>query len=357
MSARVYFDKRSGMWVADYTDARGHRHRPKVARTKTLALAVLNRRLDDVAKERAGNKPALAEIPLEILATQFLEWAEAHRKPQSARRYGVSWAVLKPRFGHLLLKEITPRLVERFMTDRLEAGKKNATVNRDLAVLKCMFSKAIVWDFATDNPLRKVRLLDENNARVRYLTDVEREALLAECHGHLLDIVMVALYTGMRLTEILTLKWQDVDLGRRQIAVRVTKNGEIRHVPIPQPLIAQLGGIPRQVGCPHLFPSRDGDPLKRISTAWDAAVARARIEDFRFHDLRHSYASYFVMAGGNLNHLRQILGHKSMAMTLRYAHLSPEHLHAGADEMARKMASGALFPKEFGTPVAQKEAV
>lgn len=308
MSARVYFDKRTGGWVADYTDARGHRHRDQAARTRTLALAVLNKRLDDAAKERAGNKPAMAEVPLETLATQFLEWAEAHRKPQSARRYGVSWAVLKPAFGHLLLMEITPRLVERFMTERLEAGKKPATVNRDLAVLKRMFSKGVEWDLATDNPLRRVKLLKENNARVRYLTDEEREALLAECEGHLLDIVMVALYTGMRLGEILNLKWQDLDLGRRQITIRETKNGETRHVPIPQPLIAQLGGIPRQVARPHLFPGRDGDPLKRISTAWDAAVARAKIEDFRFHDLRHSYASYFVMAGGSLNHLRQILG-------------------------------------------------
>ncbi len=358
MRNRVYLDPRTKWWIADYSDIHGRRHRARAALTKTLALQVLHKRLQDIAQEKAGNKPALADIRLEQLAERFKSWARAHKKPKAARRYESSLSMLLPRFGKLSLSAVTHEAVERYMTDRRGDGRKPATVNRDVAALKRMFSKAVEWGLAADSPLRRVKLLPENNVRVRYLSDEEREALLAHCQGHLLDIVNIALHTGMRQGEILNLKWQDMDLGRRQIIVRDTKNGETRHVPVSPPLLTIMRQIRRQPGQPWLFPNHEGKPIQDISTAWENAVEAAGIEGFRFHDLRHTFASYYVMSGGDLNPLRVILGHKSLTMTLRYAHLAPEHLHAGVDRMALKMADGSLLPKPEGTQRAQeREAI
>ncbi len=351
---RVYHDKRTGWWIMDYLDTHGIRCREKAARTKTLAKLVLGKRLDEVAQEKAGLKPATADMTVQQLWDRFQVWAYTHKRPKTALRYKISWKALLPRFGKLPLAAVTTEAVEKFQSERL-LMRKPATVNRDVATFKRMFSKAVEWNYASDNPLRRVKLLRENNTRIRYLTNEERGALLSECHGYLLDMVMVALNTGMRLSEILNLKWADLDFSRRQIAVRQTKNGHPRFVPMPQPLITHLREVPRQVGCPYLWTGHDGNPFTNISTSWDSALDRAKVENFRFHDLRHTFASYFVMAGGDLNTLREILGHRSMAMTLRYAHLAPEHLHAGVDQMARKMADGTLFPKEDGTYVAQEK--
>jgi integrase len=189
-----------------------------------------------------------------------------------------------------------------------------ATLNRELAALRC--------------------LLREAQGRLRYLTEEERVRLLAACeksrNKDLFGVVTVALETGMRRGEILGLTWDRVDLSRGVLRLEITKSGRRREVPMRQAVYNVLAARPEhRVG--RVWPDR------QIRKAFETAVAAARLDDFRFHDLRHTFASNFVMRGGSLQSLKEILGHGSMAMTLRYAHLAPEHVRGEMERTARAL--------------------
>ena len=222
---------------------------------------------------------------------------------------------------------------------RTRDGVKASTVNRDLQLLKLMFNLIIKhkrWAAVLDNPTIYIVLARENNARVRYLDNKEVQALLQACNDRLRPILAMALRTGMRRGEILNLRWKDADLANRQIFIRRSKSGLSRHVPISEDLFSLRLELPSRFEGGYVFPShlpRRGsessgeanEPLVDIKNSFKAALTEAGIKDFRFHDLRHTFASHLVMQGVDLNTVRELLGHKSPQMTLRYAHLSPGH--------------------------------
>jgi integrase len=161
--------------------------------------------------------------------------------------------------------------------------------------------------------------LKENNQRLRYLSQDEIKRLLAECPIPLRWIVECAIHTGMRKGEILTLKWSQIRDG--QIYLQKTKTNEPRQIPINDDLAALF----KEIQVHQQFKSECVFPLERVNKGFKAALSRAGIQDFRFHDLRHTFASHLLMRGGALKDVQEILGHKTMTMTLRYAHLSGEH--------------------------------
>jgi len=190
----------------------------------------------------------------------------------------------------------------------------------------------------------KSLMLKENNQRLRYLNDDEIQRLLAECPDYLYRIVMCALHTGMRRGEILSLKWDQVRNGF--VYLRETKTKESRQIPINEQLSSVLKAIRRKkrprsdnvftydgTRVPYLKneykPTKQARGVNRrvgnIKKSFKAALKRAGIEDFWFHDLRHTFASQVIMRGGTLKDVQELLGHKTMTMTLRYAHLSQEH--------------------------------
>ena len=210
--------------------------------------------------------------------------------------------------------------------------------------------------------VRQVKFLPENNKRLRYLSKEECRALLDNCKGHLNAIVTFALNTGCRRGEILSLKWDNVDLKHGFIRLDKTKNGERRDIPISDDLKAVLQGITRRLDIPYVFfDSTNGAPFKDVKRSFKTACIKAEIQkctkcdyqkandttqkeiqycplcnsemmvkkgitDFHFHDLRHTFASHLVMAGVDITTVSKLLGHKSLTMTLRYAHLAPNHL-------------------------------
>lgn len=339
----VYQCKRTGRWGVEYHDAFRRRHRYLVADTKASALVILRAKESQTEDEKSGAKLIPVDINFAALSREFLEAVKTEINATSLDRYVDSIKILMPWFGHLKLVEITPRLVEKFRDARKATGITNSTVNRDLAVMKRMFSKAFTWGYISVNPVKRVQLFRENPARIRFLTPKELEAILRWCHGMLLAIVQVARFTGMRKGEILRLEWKDVDLDRRQISILESKNHTPRYVPICLPLVEVFKGIERVVGCPYVFVGRRGNRVLDIKTAWENAREKSGVKNFRFHDWRHHFASTYMMSGGNLYVLKAILGHKSITMTEKYSHLSPEHLREGVDQMVRKMADGSLF--------------
>jgi len=261
----------------------------------------------------------------------------------------------KNRLGDYLLADITPAMIGE-QRDELAAGvthygtkRSPATVSRYLAALGHCFTVALKeWGWVEDNPVRKVTKPREPKGRVRFLSDEERARLLDSCRQSqnpcLHAIVVIALSTGMRKGEILNLTWDRIDFDRDAIVLlpEDTKNASARVVPLvgrAREVLEELRRTRRRVDTDLVFPSiNDGDghvaPLN-IRNAWQAALERAEIQDFRFHDLRHSAASYLAMNGATLVELAEILGHKTLQMVKRYAHLTEAHTGKVMERMNR----------------------
>ncbi|MCK4503243.1 MAG: site-specific integrase [Desulfuromonadales bacterium] len=253
--------------------------------------------------------------------------------------------------GYNLLSDVTPALIAE-CRDKLLAGttyrgtkRSPATVVRYLAAISHVFTVAVnEWGWIEHSPVSKVKKPTEARGRIRFLADDERAALLDACkesvNPFLYVIVVLAITTGMRQGEILKLKWKDVDLVRSCAVLHETKNGERRTVPIPQfaaQFLIELSKV-RRIDTPLVFPGKK-DPKKPIDirNMWDDAVEKAKLEDFRFHDLRHTAASYLAMNGATLAEIAEVLGHKTLQMVKRYAHLSDAHTAGVVERMSNKI--------------------
>jgi integrase len=288
------------------------------------------------------------------LVDRFLEQTQAKRDAgyYATKKHLLTW--WKEKLGDYTLDRCTPALIAEYR-DKLLAeniGDKEkpeyrtpATANRFLAALSKAFSVAVKeWQWLQENPLKRVQKEKEPAGRVRYLSDEERKRLLEACRKSKLPelylIVMLALTTGMRRGEIVGLRWPDVDLERRLIVLNRTKNRERRSVPIV-PEVAELlrdHGKVRRLDTDLVFASDGKDPVW-FDKYWYRAMRDAKVKDFRFHDLRHTAASYLAMSHATLAEIAAVLGHKTLAMVKRYAHLSDQHTEAVVERMTRKYFS------------------
>jgi len=243
----------------------------------------------------------------------------------------------KENLGHYTLADITPAvLVEQ--RGKLAApstnGKKQrspATVNRYLTSLSHAFTVAAnEWGWLESNPVRKVARLKEPRGRVRMLSDTERTDLLAACQGsadrRLYPLVVLALSTGARRGELMNLRWGDVDLKRGLAVLHKTKNEDRRAMHITGLALEQMNqlGKIRRLDSDLVFADSMGRPIFPRGV-WEEALAEAKLKDFRFHDLRHSAASYLAMNGATLAEIAEVLGHKTLEMVKRYSHLTEQH--------------------------------
>ena len=312
-----------------YIDYRhqGRRIREKIRPNKTLAQTVLRKRLVQIAEGQFLAKPRQIQTRLEEMIRLYVDnyakpskrsWKDDERLLKGFKRY----------FGNINLAEITPLRIESYRADR-KSKVKDSTINREVTALKGMFSKALIWGKASENPAKKVKLFKENNSRTRFLEKGDIAGLLAACSDWLRPIVIVALNTGMRKGEILALAWDDVDFQNKLVRVRDSKNKEARTIDMSLALIETLRGLPQHQDSPYVFPDRHGeksDIFGRVRGQFERALTAAKIKDFRFHDLRHTFASHLAMQGVDLFTIGAFLGHKSgYRMTQRYAHLSPQH--------------------------------
>jgi len=261
-------------------------------------------------------------------------------KPKSFNKQKLQLEWWKAHLGHQLLSDLSPALIAEHrdllasQTTYRKSKRSPATVVRYLAALSHALSTAVKeWGWLEDNPMRKVSKPKEPRGRVRFLSTEERQRLLPACKDsecpHLYTIVVLALSTGMRQMEILTLQWKDISLENGTIILHETKNNERRCVPLAghaYDLIKQLDTDRKNLS-PLLFPSKRLSSNKpyNIRSAWDQAIKKAGIKDFRFHDLRHDFASQLLASGASLAQLSEVMGHKTLQMIKRYAHLCHSH--------------------------------
>lgn len=282
-------------------------------------------------------------------------------KDQRPRLIHLKW--WREKIGATAIKDVTPALITSCRDDlkatpykvgNTERPRTDATVNRYLASLSpVMGTAADDWGWIADNPCRKVRRGKETRGRTRFLSDDERKGLLAACDKatdtpELKIVVLLAITTGGRRSEISELRWRDVDMKRNRITFVDTKNGETRAAPLVGPaleLMKDWAKIRPMDSSAFVFPGRtdrtNNKPLD-FQRAWKTALKRAEITDFRFHDLRHTAASYLAMNGAGLREIADILGHKTLAMVQRYSHLTEDHKTAVVERMANAVLSSEM---------------
>jgi integrase len=253
-------------------------------------------------------------------------YMKLHAKGKKSEKF-YKWTtdVLLTHFGKTPLSRIGVREVEEFATKR-RAKVKAATSNRSLAVLKSMFNKALDWGHARTNPVRRVKMDKEHNRREHFLSESEAAVLIEAAPEKVRPIIVAALHTGARRGELVKLDWSDVDFRSGTVHFRDTKNGSDRAVPMDDTLRCLLKGLRSRLAGEAVFLGEEGRlGFKELRNGFEKAVRESKIAGLRFHDLRHSYASFLVRSGVPLNTVRELLGHRSLEMTLRYAHLSPDH--------------------------------
>lgn len=229
---------------------------------------------------------------------------------------------------------------DRLATETTRTGqlRKGATINRRIAALSGVLTTTVKeYGWLTKNPIPNVTRMPDSKGRERFLTDDERRALLVGCDASsltlLAPLVRLALATGARKGELLGLQWPDVNLERRVVRFLDTKNGDSRTVPLALSAVEVLRTWRKdRLPVGPVFP----ETVDHVDKYWREARAAAGLTDFRFHDLRHSAASYLAMSGASLMDIAAILGHKTLAMVKRYSHLSEQHTTAAVDRMAEK---------------------
>jgi integrase len=264
-------------------------------------------------------------------------------KKKNPKRYGDVKGLLKwwdDQLGVYILSDITKALIiekrDKLLSTTSSPNvekRSSATVNRYMTALGHAFTLAVnEWEWIHDHPMKKISKLPESRGRVRYLDDVEREKLLQACQeigdSYLYLLVVLAISTGARHGELINLLWQNVDLKRKVITLHDTKNKERRVLPLVHHAfeLMQQHNKAKFFNSDLVFPSAV-NPNKpwNSRSPWLAALKKSNIKDFRFHDLRHSAASYLAMNGASLAEIAEVLGHKTLSMVKRYAHLSEAH--------------------------------
>jgi integrase len=354
-------------------------------RGRRLKIGPVSLAVDDVRKVAVGHLGAVAKgkDPLRVQAQakglSFLAFVEQEYEAWAKEHLRTSEKLIQrlksncKRFHNKRLEHISPQEFEKWRTARLQAGKKPRTANRDLDDLRGVLSKALLWGFLETHPLAGVKKLktdkmgvvrflsgDEETRLFEHLDDREKKIrenreranewraargypLFPTFHNqvfadHLKPMVIVSLNTGARQGEIFDLRWQDVDLSQKRMTIRgeKSKSFQTRYIPLNALSLKALSDWRDQ--CPEdvelVFPGKNGQRFDNIKAAWKGVMSKAKILKFRWHDMRHTFASRLVMKGVDLNTVRELMGHADYQMTLRYTHLAPAHKASAVARLA-----------------------
>jgi integrase len=319
----------SGVWWIRYTDESGQLHREK-AGPKGLAKDAYRKRKTQIREGKFfPEQIRRKETTLAAAIDDYLDRKESQlRHFYHYRRHGRYW---KEALGSRTLRSIQPADIEAYVTERAKKVAP-ATVNRELAFLKTLYSDAVSNGKAETNPVKRVKLFKENNARVRWLTEKEEGKLFEQLPGRYDLLVRFAYNTGLRQSEQFGLLWENVDFDNGVVTVTQSKHGEARKVPLNQDsqrvleLLRAFGESKKA----RIFPINAHNFYNRI---FKPALERAEIDNFHWHDLRHTFGSRLAMKGVPILTIRELMGHKTLTMTLRYAHLAPDHLQDAVERL------------------------
>jgi len=341
---RGIFEKIPGskIWWIRYADASGRIRREKVG-SKGAAIQLYQKRKTLVrqGKKLPENFRARA-ISFGDLANDALNYSQRHKR--SYRNDVNRMVPLVLAFGNRFADSITPQDLERWLASQAdEKDWEPATINRFRALLSLVFRLGVEAGKISNNPAKLVRRRRENNARIRFLSrDEERNlrGIIERYYPEHMPEFDIALHTGMRCGEQYALRWEDVDFETRTVTIKLSKHGETRHVRLNSVAIKAFSKlVARSSGKGFVFVNGRGERLLRPRHWFEHAVRKAGIEDFTWHCLRHTFASRLVMMGVDLRTVQAAMGHRSIQMTCRYAHLAPDHELSAVEKLCETVVA------------------
>jgi site-specific recombinase XerD len=324
---RGVFERKPGEWWIRYTDAQG-RYRREKAGTKGAAIDLYRKRKTDaLIGKKLPEKLRRATVTFADIARDALAYSKANKL--SFRNDACRMETVLGWFREYPADAITAQDIER----RFEQQEWSpATANRYRALLSLTYRLAIRNGKVKENPARLVLHRLENNTRIRFLSPDEekalRSAIEAKCPEHLPEFVL-AINTGLRLSEQYGLAWADVSSSRRVLTIQRSKNGSTRHVPLNQAALGALDDLRERTHSTGFVCGGTPGPRRWF----EPALADAKVGSFSWHCLRHTFASRLVMAGVDIRTVQELLGHKTIAMTVRYSHLAPKHTLAAVERL------------------------
>jgi len=374
-------------YYLSYRTHSGNKKRYKIGRhgniTTTQARDIANKssaqvisgsdiQCDKKAKRLSAKQDKLSTLK-NFLQTKYEPWVLAERKSGKDTMIKLNHSFST--FMEHSLKDITHFKIEQWRVEQKNIGKKAITLNRNIAALKAALSKAVEWDIISDHPLKKLKMLrpdfsgkfkflsDEEEKRLRFAMIAREKELreqrksanqwretrgyplfpdLSNIHfvDYLQPMILLSINTGMRRGELFSLCWEYIDINRAMLTVdgSTSKNAKTRHIPLNKEALFVLKCWMGNTKEGLVFPAKSGTKLNNVRKSWLTLLKKAQIEKFRWHDMRHHFASRLVMAGVDLNTVRELLGHSDIKMTLRYAHLAPEHKAKAVAKLERHYA-------------------
>ena len=355
-SVRGTYEKESGtgVWWIRYADSAGRIRREKVGNKGAAITLYRKRKTQVLLGEKLPENFRARAVEMQALVEDAMEHCRNNNRGFAQDRLRL--LTILREFGSRTASSITPQEIERWLSGNAWSA---GTINRFRATLSLIFRLAIDNRKTESNPVTLVRRKKENNGRVRFLSAEEemilREVLASRYPEHLPELD-IALNTGLRRGEQYSLTWRDVDFGTKLLAVSQTKNGETRHIPLNTAALSAFAALNRtSSGEGYVFTNRDGDRLLKGRHWFEPAVREANLKDFSWHCLRHTFASRLVMAGVDLRTVQQLMGHKTIQMTVRYAHLAPEHQMAAVERLC-SMPGALEHPTDTRTDTASNRA-
>lgn len=333
---RGYY-QRGNKWQID-TSYKGIRIRELVA-TEEMAEKELRKIQTLIDENRYLEMKRRSKMTLGQFAKRYLQWCENERQ-KAFEDKSKRLTRMVHFFGEdILLSDVDVETLEGYKAHRLShPGMRGqirpATINRDIANFKHLLSKAVEWGVLTENIGMKVKLLKVQNQSLRYLSGPELESLLGAASRYLKSLIILAVNTGLRKSELLRLKWTDINFRTGYIELLDQKNGEMSYIPMNKGVKETLRKIPRRLDSPYIFSKKNGQPPVDIKYHFYKGLKQSGIPHCNFHSLRHTFASHLCMSGVDLPTIRELMRHKSYAMTLRYAHLSNQHTQKAVDTLS-----------------------
>ncbi len=348
--------KRNGWWWIDFTDADGKRHRQKAAPSYEVAKLVYRDKMNAIAKgEVTGTKDEAITISTFVETVWWPRTKPRLEASWATRVRGMLDAVVLPGFGGIRLAVLRREMLDAWAAER-RVEVRASTFNKEQWVVRNIGKCAAAWGYVRTNPAEYLSRAMESSGRVRFLSDEERDLLLngttvtitssdgrtwttrQQPNATLRLYIVFALNTGARRAQAIRLQWQDVNMKQNTITFRRTKNKLDITIPMTPTLRATLAALPRPLD-PSAFVLPRIAPLV-LTRAFARLVQRLGIKDLTFHDLRHDAASTMAQAGVPLQKIARMLGHRDLRMTMRYAHLAPDHLADAVAALERKSTAG-----------------
>ena len=316
----------------------GREYRRKAGRSKALARKVYEKLRTEINEGRFFPKQHRRAVLFDDLLAEYREIKRREHKAVMASEAG--YQRLLEQFGGSRIEKVSAAEIDQWR-DTMSETMSPATVNLHLTILRATLRLAVRNRRIEASALPPITPLKVNNVHVRYLTDDEERRLLEAAPEWLKPLIKVAIHTGMRRGELLRLRWDEVDFVSGTIFVRTSKSGEGRRIPLSPTAHRTLSTlrdarrermrarvVAQSEAAGTVFTAPEGGFMLNLGRAWYPVLTRAGVEGLRFHDLRHTFASRLAMRGVDLYRVQILMGHKTQAMTLRYAHLSPDHLRA-----------------------------